>query len=81
MKKIIIALIASAALAGCVGYGVTYQPGVSSSGYAIGYYNPGYGYWTGYGWDPDFYFYGHEGWHQRYDRDDRHEHREYHHHE
>jgi hypothetical protein len=30
--------------------------------YTVGYYRPGFGYWTGYGWDFEFYAYGHPGY-------------------
>ncbi len=73
MKNMIAAAIAAFALTGCVitPYGayvaapaveVAYEPDVVVGGYYIGYYNPGFGYWTGVGWDFNFYAYGHPGY-------------------
>lgn len=74
MKKIIAALLVSLSLtlSACVVYPVggvyddqgylVYEPDVVTNGYAVGYYNPQYGYWTGYGWDIDFYTAGHRGY-------------------
>ena len=68
MKKILTAIALTFALSGCVatvGYPdveVAYEPDVIVGPYYVGYYNPGYGYWTGYGWDVNFYAYGHRGY-------------------
>jgi hypothetical protein len=68
MKNILAALAVMGILTGCVvapvGYtaDVSYEPSVVVGLYPLGYYNPGYGYWTGYGWDVDFYGYGHPGY-------------------
>jgi hypothetical protein len=66
MKKLIAACIAMVALSGCVvatpEYQVAYESDVVVGGYYIGYYNPGFGYWTGWGWDPYFYYVGHPGY-------------------
>jgi len=66
MKKILASLILSTALGGCVvapaPVEVAYEPDVVVGLYPIGYYNPAYGYWTGYGWDVNFYLVGHPGY-------------------
>jgi hypothetical protein len=68
MKTILASLILAASLSGCVvvpyGYSaeVAYEPEVIVGDYYVGYYNPGYGYWTGTGWDVDFYVVGHRGY-------------------
>jgi hypothetical protein len=41
---------------------VIFEPDVIVGGYNIGYYREGYGYWTGRGWDANFYVQGHPGW-------------------
>ena len=38
-----------------------YEPDVWMNGHYIGYFQPAFGYWTGYGWDISFYAYGHPG--------------------
>lgn len=72
--KILSALILSALLTGCVVAGpgyyvatptaevVVYEPDVVVGQYYVGYYNPSFGYWTGTGWDVNFYVYGHGGY-------------------
>lgn len=73
--KILSALLLSVMLTGCVGYvypegtvvagpnvEVVYEPDVIVNGYYVGYYNPSYGYWTGSGWDVNFYIVGHPGY-------------------
>lgn len=68
MKTIIAAAIMALSLTGCVAYvpaeyaEVSYEPDVVVGTYYVGYYNPGYGYWTGNGWDLNFYGYGHRGY-------------------
>src|SRR5271170_1352564 len=44
----------------CVEY--VYEPEVIVGDYYVGFYRPGFGYWTGYGWDVNFYLYGHPGY-------------------
>jgi hypothetical protein len=64
MKAIILA--AAIALSGCVAYPaevqVGFEPAVVVGLYSIGFYNPSFGYWNGYGWDMNFYVYGHPGY-------------------
>jgi len=69
MKKILSVILATtltAALSACVvagpGYTVSYEPDVVVGLYPVGFYNPAYGYWTGSGWDVNFYVYGHGGY-------------------
>jgi len=68
MKNILAAIVLAAAMAGCIAYPVgystevVYEPDVIVGPYYVGYYNPGYGYWTGTGWDLEFYGYGHGGY-------------------
>jgi len=80
IKLIIAALAATIAIAGCyasagprgvgVGFGTDVEiDGPIENGYAIGYYDPGYGYWTGTGWDVNFYSRGHRGYGHHYSRD------------
>ncbi|MFI4918532.1 MAG: hypothetical protein ACHP65_03150 [Legionellales bacterium] len=74
--KVLAAILFSIGLTGCViepaGYvaipttGVVYEPNVIVGGYAIGYYRDGFGYWTGDGWDVNFYANGHAGWGHHY---------------
>jgi len=78
--KFIAALVTTIAIAGCVatagpaGVGVGFAApeveidGPFVNGYAVGYYNPGYGYWTGSGWDVNFYAVGHPGYGHHYSR-------------
>jgi len=68
-SKILGALALSIALSGCVatvranpGVAVEFEPDVIVGEWPIGYYDPAFGYWTGVGWDFDFYVYGHPGW-------------------
>lgn len=65
MKKIVLSLLGSLALTGCV---VTpYEYDGAQPVIAVGYYDATYGYWTGYGWDLNYYEYGHSGYgHPRY---------------
>jgi hypothetical protein len=63
MKKILAALALAASLSGCV---VSPAYVAYDGPYYVGYYNPGYGYWTGYGWDVNFYLYGHPGYGHHY---------------
>lgn len=81
MKKILAALALGLTLGGCVAYPVSYGVQVEPE-YYVGYYNPGYGYWTGYGWDSSFYVYGHPGYGRRYyaPRGWHHDNRGYYHH-
>jgi len=60
-------LVASLLISGCVAYPV--GPGEVYYGqppFVVGYYNPAFGYWTGVGWDWNFYAYGHPGYGHRY---------------
>ncbi len=41
---------------------MAYEPEVIVSLYPMGFYNPTFGYWTGGGWDANFYVYGHPGY-------------------
>lgn len=70
MKQIIAAAIMALSLSACVSYVPAQyadEPGVVvQTDYYVGYYNPGFGYWTGWGWDPYFYSYGHRGYGHRY---------------
>lgn len=45
---------------------VVYESDVYVGAYYVGYYRSGYGYWTGYGWDINFYVYGHSGYGRYY---------------
>jgi hypothetical protein len=60
------ALLAGAALAvalsGCVAYPVESVDVAVAPVVAVGFYDPAFGYWTGYGWDVNFYAYGHPGY-------------------
>lgn len=75
--KILSAILMCAILSGCVVYpidgyvttstgyttvAVEYEPDVYVGQYYVGYYQPGFGFWTGYGWDINFYYYGHAGY-------------------
>jgi hypothetical protein len=71
--KALAVLLLSMGLASCVvetvGYvepppmgAVVYEPDVIVGGYSVGYYREGFGFWTGSGWDLDFYAQGHPGW-------------------
>ncbi|CDZ76437.1 hypothetical protein BN59_00706 [Legionella massiliensis] len=66
--KVLAAILLSIGLAGCAGYVATptaeiaYEPDVLVGDYAVGYYREGFGYWTGNGWDANFYAHGHPGW-------------------
>jgi hypothetical protein len=78
MKNILSAIVLVGALSGCVatslpvyvspnpsvriGGVMVYEPEVYVGPYYIGYFIPGNGYWTGNGWDLNFYFYGHPGY-------------------
>lgn len=67
MKNIIAAAIVALSLSACVvvpgTYAeVSYEPDVVVGAYYVGYYNPGYGYWTGNSWDINFYGRGHGGY-------------------
>ena len=75
MKGLAVILL-SIGLAGCVvepvGYveppmgEVVYEPDVIVGGYNVGYYREGFGFWTGSGWDANFYAQGHPGWRHYY---------------
>ncbi len=45
---------------------LVYEPDVIVGEYYVGFYRPGFGYWTGFGWDPYFYVYGHPGYSHYY---------------
>lgn len=45
---------------------VVYEPDVLVGDYTIGYYREGFGFWTGNGWDANFYAQGHPGWRHYY---------------
>lgn len=45
---------------------VVYEPDVIVGGYNVGYYREGFGFWTGSGWDANFYAQGHPGWRHYY---------------
>lgn len=72
MKKLLSMVVLCGLLTGCVvtpdyivstpAVTVSFEPDVYVGGYYIGYFRPGFGYWTGYGWDINFYAYGHPGW-------------------
>ena len=66
MKTLVLSILAIIALTGCVirpaPVAVVYEPDVVVGQYYVGYYQPGFGYWTGYGWDLNFYAVGHPGW-------------------
>ena len=72
MKNILAALAVVGILAGCVvapiGYPaeVAFEPAPVVGLYPVGYYYPGYGYWTGTNWDINFYAYGHRGYGHHY---------------
>ncbi len=57
MKTLIASTVLALTLAGCMVYTDPVAPVV-----AVGFYDPAYGYWTGYGWDINFYAYGHPGY-------------------
>ena len=62
--KIFATILLTLSRVGCVVYPINagYEPTTIIGLYPVGYYYPGYGYWTGYGWDINFYAYGHPGW-------------------
>lgn len=66
--KVLAPILLSIGLAGCAGYVATpaaevvYEPDVFIGGYKVGYYREGFGFWTGSGWDANFYAKGHPGW-------------------
>jgi hypothetical protein len=62
--KTIIGIAAAFILAGCVAYATPYgtEVQVAEPVVAVGFYDPLYGYWTGYGWDVNYYAYGHPGY-------------------
>lgn len=71
MKNLFAVLLAGLALTGCVAYPVAtvytpavevYESDVLVGPYYVGYYNPAFGYWTGTGWDVNFYLVGHGGY-------------------
>lgn len=45
---------------------VVYETAPVVGEYYVGYWRPGFGYWTGYGWDFEFYAYGHPGYGHHY---------------
>lgn len=66
LKALLATAVLAAALSGCVAYPVGPEVEVAPV-YAVGFYEPAYGYWTGYGWDVNYYAYGHRGYgHARY---------------
>lgn len=58
----LIAALAITTLSGCV-MATPYQADVvvGEPVVAIGFYDPSFGYWTGYGWDRHYYTRGHGG--------------------
>jgi hypothetical protein len=66
MVKALAVAALMAVLSGCVAYPVEYSVGVESPTVVVGYYDPSFGYWTGYGWDRNYYGYGHGGYGRGY---------------
>jgi hypothetical protein len=68
MKNILAILAVTGILSGC--YVTPYggevywsaRPLVVQPEIAVGFYDPAFGYWTGTGWDVNFYAYGHGGY-------------------
>jgi len=65
MKKLFAIAALIGTLSGCV-VSPAYEPAPVVGVYPIGYYDPAYGYWTGYGWDVNFYLFGHPGYGHHY---------------
>jgi hypothetical protein len=64
MKNILAIAAVSVILSGCVAYATPNGTGVAveTPEIVVGYYDPLYGYWTGYGWDREYYLFGHPGY-------------------
>lgn len=62
LKQLLAGAVIAAALSGCVAYPVETETVAVAPTIAVGFYDPAFGFWTGYGWDRYYYTYGHPGY-------------------